>query len=80
MQKLNADLQGGPRVRIDNSSNRVFHELEISNIEITIENFNLLSEGGDIANLLGGFSEFITEYVKKFLMTKFNEQMLEALE
>jgi hypothetical protein len=40
----------------------------------------LSSKGGDLAVLFGGFSEFATEYVKKFIMTKFNDQMLEALE
>lgn len=67
-------------MRAFNESNKVFHELEISNVEISIQNFSLSSDGGDIAILLGGFSEFATEFVKKFILTKFNEQMLKALE
>ena len=76
MKKINADLQGSPRMKKQNDQSKVLHELEISNVELSIEDFSISSDGGDIAILLGGFSEFATEYVKKFIMTKFNDQML----
>jgi hypothetical protein len=71
-------MAGSPRVvEIDGVAN---HQINISKAEFSSDEFDVKLKGGDIALLMSGFSDTFTEFVRTYIMTKFDDAMRKALE
>ena len=77
---MNISGKGSP-LRVWNEKTKQWqYEVELDKIELGTEDLKGNIKGGDIAKVLGRFTEIFFEFIKNFLMTTFNQAMRESLE
>ena len=77
---LSPKLAGSPRVVKNETTGEKSHEIELDNVELSADNFEVTLDGGDIAYIVSGFSDTYIEYIKTYIMTQFSESMRQAAE
>lgn len=78
VKNLTMILAGSPKVEeVDGVK---YHQISVSHAEFSSDDFNIQLKGGDLAMLLSGFSDTFTEFVRTYIMTKFDSAMRDALE
>mmetsp|Transcript_6694 Transcript_6694/g.10756 ORF Transcript_6694/g.10756 Transcript_6694/m.10756 type:complete len:124 (+) Transcript_6694:506-877(+) len=57
-----------------------YHTIKLDDVQFSAQNFTANLQGGDVASLLNQFSGTFTEFVNSFIMRKFNQDMIDALQ
>jgi len=72
-------MAGDPVVAFDKDTQRNAYNIDIQMAKFSCENFSMKMDGGDVAELVTGFSGISADFVREFILTNFNEPMKHAL-
>lgn len=79
IQNLTGEMAGDPVVGFDNDRHRTAYNIDIQMAKFSCKNFSLNMDGGDVAELVNGFSGISADFIREFILTNFNEPMRHAL-
>ena len=80
IQNLTGEMAGDPVVAFDNDKQRSAYNIDIQMAKFSCDNFSMNMDGGDVADLVNGFSGISTDFIREFILTNFNEPMRQALD
>lgn len=79
IQNLTGEMAGDPVVTFDSDQQRPAYNIDIQMAKFSCDNFTLDMDGGDVAELVNGFSGISAGFLREFILTSFNEPMRHAL-
>lgn len=79
VDNLTATFSGSPLPHSDDSGTTL-HGIEITELIMNLTDIELDLHGGDLTGVVSNFADIITSFIKKSLITKFNDEMKASLE